>query len=112
MLDDPSLWPKQTGLYFLMKPGERTHNYNHFQLSPLYGLANDIIAGLTANILGLSLLMMVEPPDMAKSPSLRMAQSRPGCIAITVGTTINKIDLSWEDGIRHDPVGLTFLGKV
>jgi hypothetical protein len=112
MLDDPHLWPSMTGLYFAMDHGSRTANHNHFQLAPLYGLANDVIAGLLANILGLSFLMMIEPPDMAKSPSLKTEKFRPGSITVTVGTVTNRIDISWDDVfLAHDTISLTFLSK-
>jgi hypothetical protein len=110
MLDDPTRWPELTGLYFMMKPGARTENRNHFQLAPLYGLDNDVIAGLTANILGLQFLLMAEPPDMAKSHSLRTAIYRPGSISVTVGAVINRIDISWHDRIAHPPISLTYVG--
>jgi hypothetical protein len=78
----------------------------------LYGLENDVIAGLTANILGLSFVMMVEPPDMEKSLSLKTAKYRPGSIQVSVRGVINRIDISWEDHRAHDTVSLTFLGNV
>ena len=112
MLDDPMQWPEFAGLYFFMTPGTRTENRNHFQLAPLYGLTNDIIAGLTANILGLSFLLMAERPDMAKSASLQAAIYRPASISITVGTTINQIDISWDDKHIHRPISLTYVGPV
>jgi hypothetical protein len=112
MLDDPTQWPELTGLYFIMAPGTRTENHNHFQLAPLYGLTNDVIAGLVANILGLPLLLMAEPPDMAKSPSLQTAIYRPGSISVTVGTVTNQIDISWDDNLMHPPISLTYAGPV
>jgi hypothetical protein len=112
MLDDPRRWPELTGLYFIMRPGTTTENSNHIQLGPLYGLESDVIAGLTANILGLSFLLMAERPDMAKSPSLQTAVYRPGSISVTVGETINMIDISWDDKIAHSPVSLTCVGPL
>jgi hypothetical protein len=112
MLDEPHQWPTGTGLYCTARTGQITHNFNRFQLSPLYGASNDIIAGLTAEILGLDFLVMVEPPDMAKSPSLRTAVFRPCEFTISIGSTKNRISLSWEDGLRHSPVHLTFKGWV
>lgn len=112
MLDDPRQWPKLTGLYFIMRPGTRTENRNHFQLAPLYGLTNDVIAGLVANILGLPFLLMAEPPDISKSPSLQTAIYRPGSISVTVGTVINRIDISWDDNLVHPPTSLTYAGPA
>jgi hypothetical protein len=112
MLDDPRQWPQLTGLYFIMRPGTRTENRNHFQLAPLYGLNNDVIAGLVANILGLSFLLMVEPPDIGKSPPLRTAIYRPGSIGITIGGITNQIDISWDDSLVHLPTSLTYAGPI
>jgi hypothetical protein len=112
MLDDPKRWPEHTGLYFIMKPGTRTENRNHIQLAPLCGLENDVIAGLTANILGLSFLLMAEAPDMGKSPSLQTAVYRPGSISVTVGAITNKIDISWDDKKAHPPISLTYVAPV
>jgi hypothetical protein len=78
----------------------------------LYGLENDIIAGLTANILGLSFVMMVEPPDMEKSPSLVTAKHRPGGIQVSARGVTNRIDISWDDRRAHEAVSLTFVGNV
>jgi hypothetical protein len=112
MLDDPNAWPNGAGLYCMMQTGQRTHNFNRFQLQPLYGMDNDIIAGLTAEILGLSFLMMVERPDMPKSLSLQAARFRPGCFKFNIGATTNQIDVTWDDGLLHGPIELTFLSKV
>jgi hypothetical protein len=32
-------------------------------------------------------------------------------LAVTIGTTTNHIDLSWDDELKHDTMGLTFLSK-
>jgi hypothetical protein len=62
---------------------------------------NKVIAGLEANILGLSFIMMVEPPIMEKSPSLQRSTFRPGQISVIVGGITNIIDICWEDTLAE-----------
>lgn len=112
MLDDPQSWPVSTGLYCVMNPGDRFLNHNRFQLAPLAGVANDEIGGLWTNVLGLSFVMMIEPLDLDKNPQLRLAQFRPGRIAVNVRGTTSFIDINWEDAKRHNTVTLNFLTKV
>jgi hypothetical protein len=110
LLDHPRRWPPLTGLYLNMPTGTKTENHNRFQIGPLYG-DNKVIAGLEANILGLSFIMMVEPPIMEKSPSLQRSTFRPGQISVIVGGVTNIIDICWEDTLVHGTVSLTFLHK-
>jgi hypothetical protein len=56
--------------------------------------------------------MMVEPPDMERSLSLKTAKYRPSAIQVTVRGVTNRIEISWEDDRTHDAVSLTFLGNV
>jgi len=112
MLDSPAHWPELTGVYCIMQHGTRTENRNHFQLAPLYGQDNDIIGGMTANLLGIDFLLMIEPPDMAKSTLLQRSVYRPGSIEVTIGNIINRIDISWDDKRSHSPVGLTYAGPA
>jgi hypothetical protein len=47
-----------------------------------------------------------------KRLSLQAARFRPGYFKFNVETTTNQIDVTWDDGLLHGPIELTFLNKV
>jgi hypothetical protein len=82
MLDDPTHWPDGAGLYCVMDAGDVTENHNRFQLQP-YTNQRDEISGLGVNIMGLFLVLMLEPLDLAISLQLKNAKYRPGQVSIS-----------------------------
>ncbi|ALL15151.1 hypothetical protein AQ619_01175 [Caulobacter henricii] len=100
MLDDITAWPKGTGLYCLMQTGHTFENHLRFQLYPLTNESREI-SGIGVNILGLQFLLLLEPPDLAKSPDLVGAKFRPSEILIQYPSVTNRIMLSWSDGRLH-----------
>jgi hypothetical protein len=112
MLDDPTHWPDGAGLYCVMNAGEQTQNHNRFQLQP-YMNKQDEINGLAVNIMGLSFVLMLEPPDLNIVPQFKQAKYRPNQITVSYPHTMNWIAISWDDGKQHnETLSLQFLQTV
>jgi hypothetical protein len=112
LLDDPEAWPRDAGLYCVMRSGDQMQNHLRFQLAPLIA-ADDSISGLWANILGLSFILMLERPNLYRIPQLRGAVHRPGAMIVHHPKVRNTVRLSWDDGVRHHAdLSLKFLRKV
>lgn len=111
MLDDPRHWPEGAGLYCTMNTGDRTFNHTRFQLQPLTNAQEDIEA-LALNILGLSFVLLLEPPDEGKYPFLSGARYRPGRIIIAYPASINWLTMSWDDGRAHQPLTMQFVQPI
>lgn len=111
LLDDPQAWPEGAGLYCPMITGETAENQNRFQLQP-YTKRNNEIVGLAANILGLTFVLMLQPPDFAEVPQLKTARYRPGQISISYPSSRSRIQISWDDDRRHEPLSLMFLREA
>nr|WP_019862309.1 hypothetical protein [Mesorhizobium loti] len=111
MLDDPQAWPAGAGLYCPMMTGQTAENHNRFQIQPYTNQSGEIV-GLSASILGLAFVLMLQPPDLAEVPQLLTARFRPGQISVRypAGTTL--IDISWDDGRSHDPLSLQFVREI
>lgn len=111
MLDSPNLWPAGAGLYCTMTTGDRTINNPRFQLQPLTNAQDDIEA-LALSILGLSFVLLLEPLDLGKYPSLRGAKYRPGRIIILYPTSANWLTMSWDDGKAHESLTMQFVAPA
>ena len=112
MLDDHMAWPRDAGLYFVMPSGSRMINNPRFRLQPFYGDAKKELVGLWASFVGLEFVMMVAAPDMPNSHDLQRSLFRPGRITVSIAASRRMIDLSWDDGAKHDPISLQFERSV
>jgi hypothetical protein len=112
MLENPINWPESAGLYCVMLTGHVTQNHNRIQIAP-YTNARDELSGLGVNMMGLDFALMLEPPNIALSPTLQQAKFRPGELVIAYADSTNRIALSWEDGKPHpDAMSIKHLGAV
>jgi len=111
MLDDPRPWPEGAGRYCVMNAGDLTENHNRFQLAPFTNPRGEL-SGLSANIMGLDFVLMVEPPILSESLMLAKAEFRPSQIVVTYPTATNWIAISWDDGkLRTNTMSLKFSEK-
>jgi hypothetical protein len=112
MLNHPEGWPAGSGLYSVMHVGDVTQNDNHFQLQPAMD-NNDDIVGQWANILGLSLVLSLEPIDTSLLPEEARAQYRPGQIRIQHPQFDSFVAISWiGEGKIKQTMSLKFKGKI
>ena len=82
MLDDPTAWPGNAGLYCDMPHGNMIENNLRFQLWPLVN-SREELSGVGVNILGLRFVLALEGLDLSLNPGLRGARFRPSEITIT-----------------------------
>jgi hypothetical protein len=63
--------------------------------------------------MGLSFVLMLEPPILSESPMLAKAEFRPSQIIVTYPTATNWIAISWDDGkVRTNTLSLEFVREV
>jgi hypothetical protein len=98
-------------LYCTMNTGDRTINHPRFQLQPLMNQQDDIEA-LALNILGLSFVLLLAPPDESKYPFLKGARYRPGRIAISYPASTNWLTMRWDDGRSHEALTVQFVQPI
>lgn len=108
LLDNIATWPLGAGLYFSMAPGARIVNQPRFRIQPFYGSTRQELVGLWTSFIGLEFVMMIAEPDMSRSQQLRNWLYRPSGIEVVFGSSIKKIDLSWDDGIEHSRLKMEF----
>jgi hypothetical protein len=111
MLDDPGHWPEGAGLYCVVVTGDLIVNRPRFQCQPLTN-ADDEIEALGLNILGLSFVLLLEAPDVAKYPFLSEARYRPGRIVISYPGSTHWLTMSWEDGNKHDDLTVQHMQRL
>ena len=59
------------------------------------------------------LVLMLEPPDLAKNPQFRTTKYRPGSISISYPLSTNWIFICWDDGGPHrESLLVQFLRQV
>jgi hypothetical protein len=69
------------------------------------------IVGLWTCIAGLQFIMMIaDPATLAQD--VRHWLYRPGALKVAVGPSHRLIEFSWDDGLRHSPMTLTFEKSV
>ncbi len=111
MLDSAGQWPEGAGLYCVMNTGDLTVNHSRFEFQPLTNDQGEIEA-MALNILGLQLVLLLEPPDVAKYPFLYEAKYRPGRIVVSYPSSTNWVTMSWEDGKTHEALTIQFVQPV
>jgi hypothetical protein len=111
MLDSPDHWPDGVGLYGTMNTGDMAINHPRFQLQPLTN-EQDEIEALALNMLGLSFVLLLAPPNMDRYPFLRGARYRPGRIMVSYPTSTSWLTMSWDDGRKHEPLTMQFVRPV
>lgn len=107
MLLEPLEWPADTGLYCMLKQGDRIARADHFQLQPLTTEQEGEIAGVFASIQGISFALFMVP---MKKESIAQYTYRPRQIQIKTDSGLNVIELSWENFkasnfVRMDRIG-------
>ncbi len=114
MLDDPNAWPKGAGLYCMMNEGDLMLNHSRFQLVPWIetGEGKDDIVALSVSILGVIFVLLLEPFDPERFPTLAAARYRPSRIEIQYPRSISRITISWEDEHPHAPLTIQHLQDV
>ncbi|WP_316186329.1 MULTISPECIES: hypothetical protein [unclassified Bradyrhizobium] len=104
-LENPSFWKRPLGLYVLGGRGHRFTQRSDVKMFPLLRRETQEIIGITVDIQGLGLLATDHDVEGA---GLDKAFYRPGALVFDMGGVRHRIRLSWEDGISHFDVLLTW----
>ena len=109
-LDDHRSWPAGAGLYLAMPEQSRLINDARLRICPWMNRQEEIV-GLWTCIAGLQFIMMIaDPATLAQD--VRHWLYRPGALKVAVGPSHRLIEFSWDDGLRHSPMTLTFEKSV
>lgn len=112
MLQDVQLWPRTTGIYFTMSLNEEIHRDEHFWLEPLSIREPAEVCGMKVSVQGLGFTFLAVAPDVVDGTELAKANYRPKMIRFVHADVHNIIELSWDDGLVHTDIELTFKSTV
>lgn len=107
LLEDPAQWKKPTGFYLTRGLGHQFWRRDNFQLAPLVKVGGEEIMGITLDIQGLEFALLATDHDI-KGTGLDKALYRPSAFVFRMGATTHRIQLSWEDGLPHEDVVITW----
>jgi hypothetical protein len=107
LLQDPTKWVPPLGLYFTQRLGQRFRRQDIFHLAPLSLIGSKEIAGLIADLQGLHIALLAINRPIAGSP-LEKSGYRPGRIDFALGDARHTIFLSWDDGLEHGQMRLSW----
>lgn len=103
LLEDVTKWKRPLGLYFTRKVGQQFTRADTIQIAPLVRPGVDEIVGMALDLQGLHFALVAAEHDIAGT-ALKEALYRPGGFAFGMGASTHRIQLSWEDGLRHEDV--------
>ncbi len=103
LLQDVTKWKRPLGLYFTRSFGQQFTRADNIQIAPLVKTGGDEIMGIALDLQGLHFALVAAEHDITGTP-LKQAPYRPGGFVFRMGTTTHRIQLSWEDRLRHEDV--------
>ena len=107
MLEDSSVWPATSGLYFTQKLGKTFSRGDHFRFAPLSNEAGEL-AGLLVSIQGFQFSCLAVPTQATPELAKKNGVYRPERIVFRMPKVTNMIELSWESPSRRIQITATF----
>jgi hypothetical protein len=107
LLEDPKQWKKPAGFYLTRGLGHQFWRRDNIQIAPVVKTGGDEIMGITLDLQGLELALLAADHDVTGT-GLDKALYRPGAFVFDMGGTKHRIELSWEDGLPHQDVIVTW----
>jgi hypothetical protein len=107
LLEDLGQWKKPMGFYLTRGLGHQFGRQDNVQLAPLVKTGGDEIIGITLDIQGLEFALLAANHDITGT-GLDKALYRPGAFVFRMDGTKHRIQLSWEDGLPHQDVIITW----
>lgn len=107
LLEDPKQWKKPAGFYLTRGLGHQFWRRDNIQIAPVVKTGGDEIVGITLDLQGLEFALLAADHDVTGT-GLDKALYRPGAFVFDMGGTKHRIELSWEDGMPHQDVIITW----
>jgi hypothetical protein len=107
LLEDVKLWKKPVGFYLTRGLGHQFWRRDNIQIAPVVKTGGDEIVGITLDIQGLEFALLATDHDVAGT-GLDKALYRPAAFDFKMGAATHRIQLSWEDGLPHENVTITW----
>jgi hypothetical protein len=107
LLEDLTKWKKPLGFYLTRGLGHQFWRRDNIQLAPVVKTGGDEIMGITLDLQGLEFALLAAEHDVTGT-GLDKALYRPGAFVFRMGATMHRIQLSWEAGLRHEDVIITW----
>jgi hypothetical protein len=107
LLEDVKQWRKPLGFYLMRGLGHRFWRRDNIQIAPVVKTGGDEIVGITLNLQGLEFALLATDHDVADT-GLDKALYRPAAFDFKIGAATHRIQLSWEDGLPHENVTITW----
>ena len=103
LLEDVKRWGKPVGFYLTHGLGHQFWRRDNIRIAPVVKLGSGEIMGITLDIQGLEFALLATDHDLAET-GLDKALYRPGAFVFDMTETKHRIQLSWEDGLPHEDV--------
>jgi hypothetical protein len=107
LLEDPKQWKKPLGFYLTRGLGHRFWRRDNIQIAPVVKTGGDEIMGITLDLQGLEFALLAVDHDVTGT-GLDKALYRPAAFVFDMDGTRHRIQLSWEDGLPHQDVIITW----
>ncbi len=107
LLENPFLWIRPMGMYFMQSVNQSFVRKDDFGLAPLLHNETNEISGMLFNIQGLQLALLAANHDV-KETALEKVAYRPGALIFKIGRLIHKIQLCWDDKESHPSVQMVW----
>jgi hypothetical protein len=107
LLEKPGLWQQPVGFYLLRGLGHQFWRRENVQLAPIVKTGGDTVMGITLDIQGLEFALLAADHDV-NGTRLDKALFRPGALVFDMAGVKHRIQISWEDGQRHEDVIITW----
>jgi hypothetical protein len=107
LLEKSALWRKPVGFYLLRGLGHQFWRRDNVQLAPIVRAGGDQVMGITLDVQGLEFALLAADHDITGT-GLDKALYRPGALAFDMGGVRHRIQFSWEDGVPHEDVIITW----
>lgn len=108
MMVDAAAWPRDSGMYFFQKIGEKTTTTERFDIAPLID-HQEKITGAVATFAGLRFAIIFTGDFALADHSLQEYFYRPGVLNFRLHDRVHSILLSYQDGLGH--IGLNMVGN-
>jgi hypothetical protein len=106
LLEDVKEWKRPVGFYLTRGLGHQFWRRDNIQIAPVVKTGGDEIMGITLDLQGLEFALLAA--EHVTNTGLDKALYRPGAFVFQMGATMHRIRLSWEDGLRHEDVIITW----